>query len=250
MSVPALEVSDLFVDRARRPILRGITFDLNPGEVVALLGANGAGKSTSVMAIGGLLPVRSGQIRLGALSLLGAGSHRIRREGIAIVHQGHPVLNGLSVIDNLRAAGLFLSPAEANRQIDAALAILPELKPKLDADSHTLSGGQKQMVCIAQALIARPKYLVIDELSFGLAPAVVARLGTVVTQIAGRGVGVLLIEQFTSFALSIARRAMLMERGKVVFSGTTDELRDDPSILHGAYLAAGSTDTDEHARTA
>jgi branched-chain amino acid transport system ATP-binding protein len=238
MTRDRLEIANLFVDRGRRPVLRDVHLALGPAEILTLLGANGAGKSTLVLAIGGVLPVRSGTMKLGDVSLVGAEPHEIRRHGIAIVHQGHPVLCGLTVLDNLRAAGLFLGKAEAERQVEAALAVLPELKPKLGIDANALSGGQKQMLCIAQALIVRPRFLLIDELSFGLAPAIVSRLGDVIRDVARKGVGVLLIEQFTSLALSLADRAMLLERGKIVFEGTAQELRDRPSILHGAYLAA------------
>jgi ABC-type lipopolysaccharide export system ATPase subunit len=119
-----------------------------------------------------------------------------------------------------------------------------ELTLRLSLDAHLLSGGQKQMVAIGQALIARPRYLLIDELSFGLAPAVVVRLGETIRAIVGRGIGVLLIEQFTTLALALASRAYVMERGRVVFSGTSDALRNRPEVLHGAYLA-GRADVPE-----
>jgi branched-chain amino acid transport system ATP-binding protein len=158
-----------------------------------------------------------------------------------VVAEGHRVLGALSVIDNLRAAGSSLTTSELNREIDNALALFPELTTRRKVLAHNLSGGQKQMVAIAQALIGRPDFLMVDELSFGLAPAIVLRLGETLRQIAKRGVGVLLIEQFTTLALALSSRAHVMERGKLVFSGTPEELNRRPEILHSAYLAGETT---------
>ena len=176
-------------------------------------------------------------MRLGSRVLTGSPAYAVRRQGVAVVSEGHPVLNGLSVQDNLRAAELMLSRTEADSEIAAALEIFPELKERLHVAAEHLSGGQKQMVNIAQALIARPKYLLIDELSFGLAPAVLVRLGEVIRDVAKRGVGVLLVEQFVTLALALASRAYVMERGQLVFEGPSKELEARPEILHGAYLA-------------
>jgi branched-chain amino acid transport system ATP-binding protein len=171
--------------------------------------------------------------------MLGLSPDQVRRRGIAIVLEGHPVLNGISVIDNLRAAALMHSRREADREVEAALEVFPELKPRLSADGQNLSGGQKQMVVVAQALISRPRYLLIDEMSFGLAPAIVQRIGQTLGEIAKRGIGILLIEQFTTLALALASRAYVMERGEIAFDGEAAELRRRPEILHGAYLASG-----------
>jgi branched-chain amino acid transport system ATP-binding protein len=148
------------------------------------------------------------------------------------------VLANLSVLDNLRAAGSSLSRTELKEEIDRVIGIFPELTARLSLDANLLSGGQKQMLAIGQALIARPRYLLIDELSFGLAPAVVIRLGETIREIVRRNIGILLVEQFTTLALALASRAYVMERGRVVFSGTSDALRSRPEVLHGAYLAA------------
>ncbi len=239
MSGAGLAISNLAVQRGGRPVLHGVSLDLRPGEITALLGANGAGKSTLVLAMAGALPATGGSVALDGVELLGRPPEAVRRQGVAIVPEGHPVLNNLSVRDNLRAAGLMLSAREADREVAAALDLFPELTERLAVGAHLLSGGQKQMVTIAQALIARPRYLLIDELSFGLAPAIVVRLGETVRAIAERGVGILLIEQFTTLALALASRAYVMERGTIAFSGSSEELRANPAILHGAYLAAG-----------
>lgn len=233
-----LVVRGLAVARGGRPVLRGVSLSVSPGEITALLGANGAGKSTTVLTMAGILPALGGSVSCDGKELLGQPPDVVRRQGVALVLEGHPVLTGLTVRDNLAAAGMMLSRRQAEREIEAALEIFPELRDRLAIGAQNLSGGQKQMVVIAQGLISRPRYLLIDELSFGLAPAVVARLGATVETIAARGVGILLIEQFTTLALGLAKRAYVMERGSVVFAGSADELRARPQILHGAYLAS------------
>jgi branched-chain amino acid transport system ATP-binding protein len=239
MSASSLHVKDLVVLRGGREVLHGISLTLLPGEITALLGANGAGKSSLVMTMAGALPAKSGSVTLDGTEVLGHTPDAVRRRGIAIVLEGHPVLSNISVIDNLRASALMHSRREADQEVEAALEVFPELKPRLQVAAQNLSGGQKQMVVVAQALICRPKYLLIDELSFGLAPAVVQRLGETIAAIATRGVGILLIEQFTTLALSLANRVYVMERGEIAFAGDADELRRRPEILHGAYLASG-----------
>lgn len=235
-----LRVNGLKVLRGGREVLHGVSVALQPGEITALLGANGAGKSSLMMTVAGVLPSASGTITLGDRSLVGLTPDVVRRAGIAVVAEGHPVLNHLSVHDNLRAAGLLLPRAEAEKEVEEALNVFPELQQRLTVAASNLSGGQKQMVNIAQALIAKPRYLLIDELSFGLAPAILVRLADVIKAIAARGVGVLLIEQFTTLALSLATRAYVMERGQITFDGTSTELHQNPQILHGAYLATVS----------
>ena len=239
MSDESLHVDDLFVDRGGRPVLWGTSFKVERGAITALLGPNGAGKSTLVMTMAGLLPARAGRVETDGAALLGLSACAIRRKGVALVGEGHPVLGNLTVLDNLRAAGLFLARGEADREVATVLELLPELNSKLHVEAKSLSGGQKQMVSIAQALISRPRFLLIDELSFGLAPAIVTRLGSRVQAIAERGTGILLIEQFTKFALTLASRALVMERGRLIFDGDAAELRSDPAILHRAYLASG-----------
>lgn len=233
-----LQVRDLIVRRGGRLVLESVSLHIHPGEVTCLLGANGAGKSTLIMAIAGVLPASEGRIELDGASLAGLAPESIRRRGIAVVPEGHRVLPNLSVLDNLRAAGSTLGRTALKEEIDHVIEIFPELTPRLSLDAHLLSGGQKQMVAIGQALVARPRYLLIDELSFGLAPAVIVRLEETIRAIVRRGIGVLLIEQFTTLALALASRAYVMERGRVVFSGTSEALRSRPEVLHGAYLAA------------
>lgn len=231
-----LEVRGLRVTRGGKAVVHGVDLDVGRGEIVALLGPNGAGKSSTVLALAGAIPRAGGSVRLGGIALDGLSADAVRRAGLAIVPEGHQLLGALSVRDNLLAAALALPRREVDAALARVLAILPELGERLEQPGRSLSGGQKQMVCIAQALIVSPQVLVIDELSLGLAPLVVHRLADVVRASAAQGVGVLLIEQFTTLALGIAARACVLQRGSLVWSGPAQVLRDQPEILHGSYL--------------
>lgn len=232
-----LSLRELVVQRGGKPVLHGIDLDVHPGQLTALVGANGAGKSSTVMAIAGVLAPQSGRIEADAVALHGRRPEAVRAAGVVVVPEGHRVLGELSVLDNLRAAATMLAAAEVDSAIGRVLGILPELRDKLDLPGRALSGGQKQMVYIAQALIARPRYLLVDELSLGLAPLVVNRLAGVLQDVAATGVGVLLIEQFTSLALRISAQAYVLERGRIAFGGSARELRERPEVLHSSYLA-------------
>ena len=232
-----LSLTDLTVQRSGKTVLHGISLDIAPGQITALVGANGAGKSTLVMALAGALPMLSGRIELDGSALHGFRPEAVRAAGVAVVPEGHRVLGDLSVRDNLRAAATAWPARQVQAEIDRVLAVLPELEDKMSALGRSLSGGQKQMVCVAQALIARPRYLALDELSLGLAPTVVKRLVALVQKVANDGVGVLLIEQFTSVALAVSQQAYVLERGRVAFAGTAQTLREQPEILHSSYLA-------------
>ena len=231
-----LSVRGLKVSRGGKQVLHGIDLDVRAGEITALLGANGAGKSSTVLATGGVIPFTAGSITLDGATLVKATPDAVRRAGIAIVPEGHHVLGGLSVLDNLRAAATLLPKSEVAPAIDRILTVFPELEPKLRLLGGSLSGGQKQMVCVAQALLARPKVLVVDELSLGLAPLVIKRLADVVQATTREGTAVLLIEQFTTLALSLASYAFVLERGRVAWSGSAAELRARPEVLHSSYL--------------
>lgn len=240
MSGGVLEVEGLKLERGGREVLHGVSLRLDPGEVVAMLGANGAGKSSLVMTLAGVLKPLAGSLSLNGERIDALPPHERRKRGLAVVAEGHYVLPGLDVHDNLAAAALALPKGEADARIEEMFTLFPELKERRHVGAHLLSGGQRQMVNIAQALVVRPKWLLIDELSLGLAPVIVGRLGETIRAIAARGVGVLLIEQFATLALALSSRAYVMERGLVTFSGASQTLKDDPSILHGAYLAAGA----------
>lgn len=237
-SSPALlDVQGVVLHRGGKQVLHGVSLNIRQGEVTALVGANGAGKSSLVMAIAGDLPLTSGRINLDGQDQRGLRPERMRGRGVAVVPEGHRVLGDLSVLDNLRVAASLMPLKAVPGAIDEVLAIFPELEAKLQVAGRSLSGGQKQMVCVAQALLAKPRLLVIDELSLGLAPMVVKRLAQVIVDVAKQGVGVLLIEQFTSLALSMSQHAHVMVRGKMAWSGASAELSAHPEILHSSYLA-------------
>jgi branched-chain amino acid transport system ATP-binding protein len=235
-----LVVEELVASRAGRQVLHGVSLTVRRGEITALLGANGAGKSTLVLAVAGLIPTNAGTVVADGMPLNGLSPERRRTHGVSAVLEGHRVLRGLTVGENLAVAGSRVGARQLRAGIDGALSVFPELAERLDQRAGTLSGGQQQMLAIAQACVVRPRYLLLDELSLGLAPAVIDRLIPVVYALADDGVGVLLIEQFAVVALGLATEADVLDRGRVVFSGTADELQHHPEILHGAYLGSAS----------
>ena len=232
-----IRIERLVVARGGKDVIHSLDLEIPTGQITALLGANGAGKSSLVLAIAGALPASHGTIYVDGKSIAGMRPENIRRLGVAAVPEGHHVLSDLSVIDNLRVAGHHLPGHRREDGVEAALATFPELRQKLDARAGSLSGGQQQMVVLAQAVVEKPRYVLADELSFGLAPVIVARLVPFIKQLAADGIGVLLIEQFTHVALRIAHKACVMERGKLRFVGDPQELNRNPDILHSAYLA-------------
>jgi branched-chain amino acid transport system ATP-binding protein len=236
-----LSISELAVERGGKPIIHGVSLDIAPGKITALLGANGAGKSSLVLAIAGALPVSGGNISLDGKSIKGVRPEHVRRLGVAAVPEGHRVLTELTVEENLRVAGTNLPRSALDEAVEHALVTFPELNERYRVRAGALSGGQQQMVVLAQAIIGRPRYILADELSFGLAPVVVARLIPVLEAFAAKGIGVLLIEQFTHIALKISHHAYVMERGRIRFSGEPVELERNPDILHSAYLAPAQT---------
>jgi len=172
--------------------------------------------------------------------LTGRRPERIRQAGVAIVPEGRRLLPDLTVADNLRVASYALTREQAQAGRDRVLELFPQLGRRLAAVARTLSGGEQQMVVLAQALICQPRYLLIDELSLGLAPVVLSRLIPVIAAVAESGAGVLLIEQFATVALGLAHHAHIMEGGRIRFSGLASELRDHPDRLRSAYLLRGS----------
>ena len=232
-----VEIQGLTVSRGGRPVVREVSLSIEPGKITALLGPNGAGKSSLILAVAGVLKPDAGHVLLDGRDLAGKRPEVVRTAGIAAVPEGHLVLTDLTVHENLMAAGSFLSKAALEEAVGAALTVFPELRPRLAQRAGHLSGGQQQMLALAQALISKPKYLLVDELSFGLAPLIVTRLTQVVEDIAKSGVGVLLIEQFTTVALKIAHRVYVLDRGTIRFDGPPSAIKADSSVLHDAYLA-------------
>jgi branched-chain amino acid transport system ATP-binding protein len=233
-----LSVEELAIWRGVRRVVADLSMEIRPGEVTALLGPNGAGKSSTVLAIGGVLPRSHGRILLDGRQLASMRPERIRRRGIAVVPEGHRVLGELTVEDNLRVATTLFPGRQVAGAIERVLGIFPELAALLPRPAALLSGGEQQMLALAQGLITQPRYLVIDELSFGLAPRIVRRLASTLERVIATGTGILLIEQFTAVALSVASSIYVLEGGRCRFSGSADELRERPEVLHSAYLAA------------
>ena len=236
----SLVLRDLTVERGGRAVVRDVSLEIATGQVTALLGPNGAGKSTLVLAVGGVLRPRTGAVLLDGTDIAGRRPERIRQAGLAIVPEGRRLLPDLTVEDNLRVASYALTREQAQAGRARVLELFPQLGQRLTAAARTLSGGEQQMVVLAQALISQPRYLLIDELSLGLAPVVVSRLIPVIAAVAESGTGVLLIEQFATVALGLAHQAHIMEGGRLRFSGLASELREQPELLSSAYLLRGS----------
>jgi branched-chain amino acid transport system ATP-binding protein len=235
-----LRLEGFTVARGGRPVLHDVTLEIPPGEVTALLGPNGAGKSTLVLAVAGVLKPLAGKVELAGRNLAGRRPENIRRAGVAVVPEGRRLLPELTVRDNLQVATFALSRDEGKAGRAYALELFPELDKRLDTSARSLSGGEQQMLVLAQALVSKPRFLLIDELSLGLAPVIVKRLIPTIRTVAESGVGVLLIEQFATVALGLANRAHVIDRGRLQFSGPASELKARPELLQSSYLPGGS----------
>jgi branched-chain amino acid transport system ATP-binding protein len=233
---PTLTLDGLTVARGGRPVVTNVSLEIPPAQVTTLLGANGAGKSTMVLAVAGLLRASSGRVMLGDRDLTRLRPEQVRGAGVAVVPEGRRLLSALTVEDNLRVATYSLSKEHAKSGIAYALALFPELEKRWGVSARLLSGGEQQMVVLAQALVSRPKILLVDELSLGLAPVVVKRLVPTLEAVAANGVGVLLIEQFAHVALGLAETAYVIEGGRIQYHGTAQRLKDEPELLQSAYL--------------
>ncbi len=233
-----LVIEGLTIERGDREVVHGVDLRATTGEITALLGPNGAGKSSLVLALAGVLKAKRGTVSVGGVALGGKSPTAIRASGIATVPEGHRVLKDMTVGDNLRVASLLLPRNERANAIARVVEIFEELQPLSDRLAGSLSGGQQQMLAIGQALVAQPSFLVIDEMSLGLAPIVVRRLVPALRQIADSGVGVILIEQFTQIALDLATDAYAMAQGRIVLHAPAAELKQAPERLDEAYHLA------------
>lgn len=230
-----LDVDNITVTVEGRAVVRDLTLSVAPGEAVAIIGANGAGKSEAVLGLAGMLPVTAGAIRVDGQDITNATPEKIRKSGMAAVPEGHQVLDKLTVDENLRAAGALLRDG-FETTLAGVYTRFPELAERKGQNAGSLSGGQQQMVAISHALMCRPKYLIIDEMSLGLAPLVVKRLIRAIEDLKAEGVGIILIEQFTELALSVCEKAIIMRNGDVTFAGQAAVLRDDPKALEKGYF--------------
>ena len=238
-----LELRGLTVERGNRAVIRDVSLEIPAADVTALLGPNGAGKSTLVLAVGGVLRPLAGSVQMNGLDLVRQRPEMIRRAGVAIVPEARTLLPDLTVDDNIKVAAYSLSAEAAKTGRSRVLELFPELSRRLSAPARALSGGEQQMLVLAQALISAPRYLLIDELSLGLAPVIINRLIPTIREVAAGGIGVLLIEQFAAVALALATRAYILEGGRIRFSGPASQLRDEPELLRSAYLLRGSKES-------
>jgi len=231
-----LEISNLEVAYGHIQAVRGLNLAVEEGKALALLGANGAGKSTTLKAISGLVAARAGTIRFDGRDLAGMSPEAITRLGIAHVPEGRGIFPGLSVAENLRMAryGVGADRGAAATALEEVFGFFPILRERRGQPAGTMSGGQQQQLAIARALLQRPRLLLLDEPSLGLAPAVVADVLGVVAQLRSRGIAVILVEQFVREALKIADDAAVMEQGRVVLQGPVAELSGNR--IAAAYL--------------
>jgi branched-chain amino acid transport system ATP-binding protein len=215
--------------------LKGVTFRVGEGEVVALLGNNGAGKTTTLRAISGLLAPRDGDVVFEGSSLVGMASHAIVRRGVTHVPEGRRIFNRLSVLENLEMGAFTRSDDEVRTDIDRVFGIFTRLQERRTQVAGTLSGGEQQMLAIGRALMAKPRLLLLDEPSMGLAPVLVEQIFETVQTINRQGVTILLVEQNAAMALSIAGRGYVLETGGIVLEGSARDLADNPEVRR-AYL--------------
>lgn len=230
-----LQVDKLTVSYGAAIAVRGATFEAMPRQVTALLGANGAGKTTTMLALSGLLPIRGGAVVFEGTRVQNLNNERLLRFGIVQVPQGRQVFSQMSVLENLELGAFVRRDREIKTDISRVFDIFPQLAERSSQWAGTLSGGEQQMLAIGRALMARPKLLLLDEPSLGLAPIVVDAVYTIITRLAADGLAILLAEQNVTKALSVAARSFVLENGAVIASGTSAELAAT-SFVQKAYL--------------
>lgn len=239
--MPLLELRNVTTFYGNVQALKGISLHVEQGEVVTLLGANGAGKSTTLRSISGLVPAASGEILFMGRPIHRLGPEAIVRMGIAHVPEGRRIFPGLTVTENIMLGASNrgrISKAVMRADVDEMFAIFPDLERLSKALGWSLSGGQQQMLAVARGLMARPKLLMLDEPSLGLAPIIVQQLFAVIREIRTRGMTILLVEQNAHMALSVADRGYVLETGNLIVEGSPSELLDNEEV-RAAYLGGG-----------
>ena len=236
-SAPILEIRDLAAGYGKSEVLHGINMEIRKGEIVTLVGANGAGKSTTLRTIFGLTTIREGHIRFKGQEVIGRRPHDLVRMGLAFVPQERGVFPSLTVHENLEMGGYTLSREKLQERVDVMLARFPRLKERRQQKAGSLSGGERQMLAIARGLMPDPELLMLDEPSLGLAPLIVAAVFEEVEAINQQGMTVFLVEQNARRALAAAHRAYVMELGKIRYEGTGSELLNNEDVQR-AYLGA------------
>jgi branched-chain amino acid transport system ATP-binding protein len=236
MSERVLELSNVRVAYGGIAAVKDVSLDVQAGEIVALIGANGAGKTSALKAVVGLVPLSGGAVRLFGQDLRNVPTHRIVARGVALVPEGRAIFGTMTVQENL-LLGCFIERDVKRRQerLERSIRLFPRLGERLSQDAGTLSGGEQQMLAIARALMSEPKLLLLDEPSLGLAPKLVEQIFESIVEIAGTGIPILLVEQNTRLALETANRAYVLVTGELAFSGPAPSLRADPRI-RAAYF--------------
>ena len=232
---PILKVSDINVYYGAIHAIKGVSFEVNPGEVVTLIGANGASKSTTLQTVSGLLHSRTGSIEFLGENLMGVPAHKVVAKGLAQVPEGRRVFLQMTVEENLEMGAYTRSGGDIDADLEKVYAYFPRLMERRRQIAGTLSGGEQQMLAMGRALMSRPKLLMLDEPSMGLAPILVEQIFKIIQTLHEAGTTILLVEQNAQAALSIADRGYVLETGKIVTSGTGTELLASPEIKK-AYL--------------
>lgn len=233
MSTSLIRTTNLMAGYGQSKVVRDLNISVNAGEVVCLLGANGAGKSTTLLTIAGAIPSLGGEVEVLGEKVVSGNAHKVARRGLSIVPEGRGLFYRLTAAENLRLR----HHRQSTVTVEEVLELFPALKPLMNRRSALLSGGEQQMLALAGALLSDPKVMMIDEMSLGLAPIIVEQLLPIVRRIADdRNVGVLLVEQHVSAALSISDRGYVLAHGEVSAEGNVEQLRRDAKMLEDSYL--------------
>ena len=231
MAAPLLGIEDVHAYYGNIHALQGISLHVDEGEIVTLVGGNGAGKSTTLNTISGLVRPRAGSIRLAGEDLSRYAAHEITAKGIVQVPEGRRMFARLTVLENLKMGAFIVrDPAVVRERIDHVFTVFPRLRERLNQTAGTLSGGEQQMLAIGRALMTRPKLMLLDEPSLGLAPILVEQIFATISEINAQGVTILLVEQNAHQALAIAARGYVLQTGRVVLAGPSEDLRRDEMV--------------------